>query len=439
MKSGRPQTRADQPHGPRCEDGGRSALLGFVRTTAARIRACDRRAPWVWDLLVVAAFLLTGLPDMLAGPFQPQFLHIEAVDLSEATRLAMQIPLIVPLWWRRRAPLVVTAVIVSVSFGQWMQGVWLAGGIVIVPALFNVGLHTRPRNSFWAWAATTAALVTAGFRFGIGVAGVASLVGMVTAAVLSGLALRGSLQHITALEARAEQLERERRRSAEAAIAEERARMARELHDIVGHNLAVIVSLADGAAHLATSDPDRTAQASRMIADSSRQALTELRRLVGVMRGPDNDNAGPELTPQPSIQNLPALADRVRATGTPIELDLPEDSGVLSPGLQLAAYRIVQEAVTNALKYAAPGTPVTVAVRHVSGSVDIKVSDTGPRRGQDKATPTAGGGHGLIGMRERAALFDGEIAAGPDRDGGWTLHATLHDAPQPPDHERESS
>ncbi|MFF2407124.1 sensor histidine kinase [Streptomyces sp. NPDC058092] len=437
MRSGRPQTRADRPDGSPRGHGGRSALLGFLRTGAARVRAFDRRAPGVWDLVVVAAFLLTGLPDALAGPYQPQFLHIHSAELSEATVLAMQIPLIVPLWWRRRAPLVVTAVIVSVSFGQWMQGVWLSGGIVIVPALFNVGLHTRPRNSFWAWAATTAALVTAGFRFHTGVAGVASLVGMVTAAVLSGLALRGSLLHITTLEARAEQLELERRQSAERAVAAERARMARELHDIVGHSLAVIVSLADGAAHLAASHPTETARASRMIAESSRQALTELRRLVGVMRGPDDDS--PELAPQPGFRDMPALADRVRATGSPVRLDLPENTDTISPGLQLAAYRIVQEAVTNALKYAAPGAPLAICVRRDADRVDVTVSDTGPRRRPDDTPPAPGGGHGLIGMKERVALFDGDIAAGPDPHGGWTLRATLHDSPGTPEDESEPS
>ncbi|MFT9821177.1 hypothetical protein, partial [Lysinibacillus sp. NPDC056185] len=174
MKSGRPQTRPNRSAGSWHGFGGRSALPGFLRSGAARIRAFDRRVPAVWDLVVVAVFFLIGLPDALAaGPFQPQFLDIAPGERSAAVALAVQIPLIVPLWWRRRAPLVVTAVIVAVSFGQWMQGVWLSGGIAVVPALFNVGLHARPRQSLWAWAATTAALVASGFRFHTSVAGLA--------------------------------------------------------------------------------------------------------------------------------------------------------------------------------------------------------------------------------------------------------------------------
>ncbi|MFF2325098.1 MULTISPECIES: sensor histidine kinase [unclassified Streptomyces] len=437
MKSGRPQTRPDRPADAWRGPGGRSALPGVLRAGAARVRAFDKRAPAVWDLVIVAAFFLIGLPDALAaGPFQPQFLHINPGEQSEATVLAAQLPLIVPLWWRRRAPLVVTAVIVAVSFGQWMQGVWLSGGIALVPALFNVGLHARPRHSLWAWAATTGALAASAFRFDTRAGGIAALVGITSAAVLAGLALRGSLMHITALEARAEHLEEERRRSAEQAVAAERARMARELHDIVGHNLAVIVSLADGSAHLAGSQPAATARASRMIADSSRQALTELRRLVGVMRGPDDES--PDLAPQSGLRDLPALADRVRATGSPVHLDLPDDTDTITPGLQLAAYRIVQEAVTNALKHGAPGAPLTIGIRRDADRVDITVTDTGTRRA-DVPASTPGGGHGLIGMKERVALFDGHIAAGPDPRGGWTLRATLHDSPPTPADESEPS
>ncbi|MFJ9684001.1 sensor histidine kinase [Streptomyces sp. NPDC101194] len=153
----------------------------------------------------------------------------------------------------------------------------------------------------------------------------------------------------------------------------------------------------------------------------------------------DSDEAGLELTPQPSVKDLPVLADRVRATGTPVALDLSEDAESMSPGLQLAAYRIVQEAVTNALKYAAEGAPLSIAVRRTADSVDITVTDAGPKSGARRTAPATGGGHGLIGMKERAALFSGQVNAGPAPGGGWTLLATLHDAPHQPDDESEPS
>ncbi|MER7693689.1 histidine kinase [Streptomyces sp. NPDC097610] len=415
--------------------GGRSVVIGLLARTAARVRAADRRVPALWDSLVVAAFLLTGLPDVLAGPFQPSFLHIENPALPEATVLAMEATLTVPLWWRRRAPVAVTAVIASVSLGQWMQGTWLSSGIVILPALFNLALRTRPRGSVWAWGAVTAAFVAAGVRFDIGVPRVLALMGATTVALAAGLALRSSRMHILELEDRAERLRIEQRLGAEKAVTEERARMAREMHDIVGHNLSVIVGLADGAAHLAPTHPDRTAQAAHMIADSGRQALTELRRLVGVMRDPAQD--GPELAPQPGLNDLPALADRVRAVGNPIHLRLPENTEGISPGLQLTVYRIVQEAVTNSLKHAAPGALVTVDIQYSGGALGITVSDRGPRR-TDRGAVHPGDGHGLIGMRERAALFGGDVSAGPAPDGGWTLRADLYDNPIAFPHESES-
>jgi signal transduction histidine kinase len=206
-------------------------------------------------------------------------------------------------------------------------------------------------------------------------------------------------------------------RHAEQAVADERARMARELHDIVSHNLSVVILQAAGAR--AAGSPD--AGTLEKIERSGRQALAEMRRLLGVLRQPGDQAAAPELAPQPGVAELAALVDGVRAAGLPVTLVINGDPAGLPAALDISAYRIVQEALTNVLKHAGPAT-AAVSVRCGAGEVLIEVTDDGagvPAGGQ------AGGGHGLAGMRERAALFGGELAAGPLPGGGFGVRARL--------------
>jgi signal transduction histidine kinase len=208
-------------------------------------------------------------------------------------------------------------------------------------------------------------------------------------------------------------------RQAEQAVDAERARIARELHDIVAHHLSVVVLQAAGAR--------ASGQASEgtleKIEHSGRQALTEMRRLLGMLREPDEE---PALTPQPGLGELPALAESVRAAGLPVHLVVGGSGAALPPAVDVSAYRIVQEALTNVLKHAG-SAHAEVSIGYAADSVTIEVTDDGPslQAADPVWAEAAPGGRGLAGMRERVALFGGDLRAGPGPDGGFTVRARL--------------
>ncbi len=241
----------------------------------------------------------------------------------------------------------------------------------------------------------------------------------ILAAWLAGVFIRGRREGV-AQAARTAAAERQ----AERAVADERARMARELHDIVSHNLSVVVLQAAGAQAVGGQDAD---PALEKIERSGRQALVEMRRLLGVLRQPGEQPARPELSPQPGVAELAALAEGVRAAGLPVVLVVDGDPGGLPAAVDISAYRIVQEALTNVLKHAGQAS-AQVNVRCGADVVQIEVTDDG-------AGPQAGGqpgaGHGLAGMRERVALFGGELTAGPRLGGGFAVRARLPLGEQP--------
>jgi signal transduction histidine kinase len=222
------------------------------------------------------------------------------------------------------------------------------------------------------------------------------------------------------LEQRLRLLETERDQQARIAVADERARIARELHDVVAHAVSVMVVQADGAAYAVRSQPDLAERAVRTISGTGREALTELRRLLGVLRSEDT---GGELTPQPGTQSLSELAARVRAVGLPVQLDIVGNVDDLPAGVGLGIYRIVQEALTNSLKHAGPGASSSVRVERAGDRVELSIVDDGRR----SSRPLVGvsGGNGLIGMRERALVFGGTLSAGPRPGGGWQVTASL--------------
>jgi signal transduction histidine kinase len=222
------------------------------------------------------------------------------------------------------------------------------------------------------------------------------------------------------LEQRLRLLETERDQQARIAVADERARIARELHDVVAHAVSVMVVQADGAAYAVHGQPDLAERAVKTISSTGREALTELRRLLGVLRSED---AAGERTPQPGTRSLSELAARVRAVGLPVQLDIVGNVDDLPAGVGLGIYRIVQEALTNSLKHAGPGTSATVRVERTGDRVDLSIVDNGHRASTALVGVT--GGNGLIGMRERALVFGGTLEAGPRPAGGWQVVASL--------------
>jgi signal transduction histidine kinase len=226
-------------------------------------------------------------------------------------------------------------------------------------------------------------------------------------------------------------METERDQHTRIAVAAERARIARELHDVVAHAVSVIVVQSDGAAYAIRADPELAQSAVRTISDTGRQALIELRSLLDVLRG-DGDTPD-QRTPQPDIGALPELVRTVTDTGLPVELDLRGELTGLPATVGLGLYRIVQEALTNTLKHAGPGARATVRVERVGGLVEVEVRDDGPGlSGRGRTPALVSGGNGLIGMRERASVLGGTLDAGPLHPAGWRVRATFPVRPVQP-------
>jgi signal transduction histidine kinase len=253
------------------------------------------------------------------------------------------------------------------------------------------------------------------------------LLSTATAALALGLVIRIRRAQLAGLRERAARLEIERDQRSRLATATERARVAREMHDIVGHNLSVMITLADAGAYATETAPERGKEALQLIGDTGRMALGELRRVLGVLReAADNPSAEPELSPQPGIVDIGALCAGVRAAGLEVVYRTAGDVDALDRGVQLTVYRIVQEALTNALKHAGSDSRVTLSIVIEDTRLAIRVHNTGPL---GRTEPPNEEGHGLVGMRERAALYGGHVSAGPAGP-GWKVRATLDLAPQ---------
>lgn len=215
---------------------------------------------------------------------------------------------------------------------------------------------------------------------------------------------------------------REREIATREAVAAERAAIARELHDVVAHHMSVMVVQAGAARAMSGSDPAATAEALRQIEASGRTGLAEMRRLLEVLKAEEDGNGR---APQPGLARIDELLDAMRASGLPVEAVVEGSPQPLPPGVDLSAYRIVQEGLTNALRHAG-GASARVVVRYESDAVELEIADDGPGPPED---PEASGGHGLIGMRERIRLFGGELEAGPRPGGGFLLRARLPSEP----------
>lgn len=326
------------------------------------------------------------------------------------------------LVWRRHAPLAVLAAVATVSSIQYLlvgasQG--LGSFLPLLVAIYSVGRYAERRAVLVAGPIALLGVAVhelrdPHFEFG----GIALMLWAILAAGWPlGQAFRARDLREAELAAQADRLERERDARARAAVAQERGRIARELHDVVGHSVSVIVVQAVAAAGLL--DNTRVDQARERVSaieETARQALAEMRRLVGLL----DESAEPAVTPQPGLGALNALLDQLRTAGLPVELRVQGNTRALPPGLDLAAFRIIQEALTNTLKHAAADT-VRVTVRYEDDALDLEVHDDGrgpSGEGQD-------GGRGLVGMRQRAALYGGELSTGPCPQGGYQVHARL--------------
>ena len=240
-----------------------------------------------------------------------------------------------------------------------------------------------------------------------------------------GDSLRTRRAYYAQLEERAARLQREREAQSKAAVAAERARIARELHDVVAHNVSVMVVQADGAAYVLDASPEQAKQALETISSTGRQALAEMRRLLGLLRS--NDDAGGEYVPQPGVDQLADLIEQVRGAGLPVRFDVAGEARPLPSGVELTAYRIVQEALTNTRKHGGPEASATVRLSFGDSELGLLIEDDG--RGAQHELFEDGGedglGQGLIGMRERVGMVSGTLDAGPRPGGGFRISAVL--------------
>ncbi|MFK4728439.1 histidine kinase [Agromyces mediolanus] len=305
----------------------------------------------------------------------------------------------------------------------------MSDGFPILYALYALGVY-RSTKAAWIGFGGSVAVTTASSyleawaapsNLGGPVATSSQYAAIMLIVTLIGVTVGNRRRYLLALIARAHDLARERDQQAQLAAAAERARIARELHDIVSHGLTVMVTLADGSAATVDRDPERAAEAMRGVAETGRSALGEMRRMLGVLREPGGAPA--ELAPQPGVAAIPELIDGFREAGMPVRLatsGIPEADSAVG----LAVYRLVQEGLTNALRHGSGAQHVEVRISHLPGSVEVVVEDDAPSP-QDDAATTRGAGRGLAGLRERVGLYGGTLDAGPRGARGWRLRATV--------------
>jgi signal transduction histidine kinase len=346
--------------------------------------------------------------------------------------LAFCVALCAPLLVRHRSVRLCFAAIALAGLLQWLLSGPQLADVAVLIALYWVCLECDVRSIVIAVAIAEAGAVMLAlsweeqrFKYWVGVTGLA------VAASALGLMIRQRRELLASLHEKAARLERERDQQGQLGAAAERARIAREMHDIVSHNLTVMIALADGARYALDSSPEQAASAIERVSATGREALVEMRRLLGVLR---DDSARDPLEPQPTLERLDDLLARVDAAGIPVTIGLDGDVQTLTPGVQLAVFRVAQEALTNTLKHAVRPASAHLELRCRAGQVDLDVTDTG---GHDANEPEAGAtvttgavdGRGVRGMRERASAYGGELDVGPTGDGGWRVHLRLHTEP----------
>jgi signal transduction histidine kinase len=326
---------------------------------------------------------------------------------------------------RHKSAFACFALAATVALAQWIWSIPQLADASVLVALYWVTLECGLREIVLSIAGTEigAILVATGWEPGQGFKYWVAVTGLIVAAAALGIMIRQRRVLIDSLEEKAARLERERDQQGRLGAAAERARIAREMHDIVSHNLTVMIALADGAGYALQSSPSGAQSAIERVSSTGRQALLEMRRLLGVLR--DDADEQP-LEPQPSLERLDDLLARVEEAGVPVTIELEGDPHQLAPGVQLAVFRVAQEALTNTLKHAVRPTSAHLSLRCRPGHLDLEVTNTGGENvAGSAADPDSGHGRGLRGMRERASAYGGELEVGPVEQGGWRVHLHL--------------
>jgi signal transduction histidine kinase len=376
----------------------------------ARLRRVPPRA---WDVLISVALLGVLLADITSGTFDGGPV---AATAGVAALIAL-LPLV-----RRDYPLATiyawAALTVLMAVALFPPSEVIAPFVSLFIFPYNVGLRVPGRRALLGipaiWIAMTATALSADtfvwgdIFFPASFGTVFWLVGRATA----------SRARLTAeLHEAAVRADEERESEASRAVADERRRIAREMHDVVAHSVSMMVVQAGGARRILDRDPARAVAAAELIEQTGREALAEMRRLLGVLHPGEHA----EYTPQPSLAELEALVERTRVAGVPVTLEVEGQRRELPAGLDLAAYRVVQEALTNVVKHGG-GAPTDVHVHYRADAVEVRIADRGNGA---LTTRLDGSGHGLVGMRERVRMYGGELHAGRRHGGGFEVHVRL--------------
>jgi signal transduction histidine kinase len=374
------------------------------------LRRIDAIAPWVVDV----ALVLVVLPLTLA--LSARGLHAGGAAGHAAAVASTTILSTLPLLVRRRWPVQVLVVIL-------VAGVAIPTALVFLPAAL-VAVYTIAARRPWRIAVASAIAATVAFDVHRVIWGYGqSLLAVIAGIALSGAALALGLyrqtrqEYFEQLRERAARLERERELLGQQAASEERLRIARELHDVVAHNVSLMVIQAQ-ALETTAEDPESARRGAHTIADLGRDAMSEMHRTLELMR---TDGKDEERKPQPELSDLGPLLERARAAGVDVELSVSGAPRPLPTGVELSAYRIVQEALTNVIKHSG-SHHARVVLRYGDAGLELEIVDQGGAGGESGGPAS---GHGLVGMRERVALFGGSLEAGPENGRGYRVRATL--------------
>ena len=400
--------------------------MGVPLAFSDGLRTWLRDHPTTRDGVLTAALLAVGLPQLLAQRFESEMAqHFHQPDALNAAIVGVMVASLV---LRRKAPLWVLAGIIAgeTTLSALNYAPYPADVIAFLIAVYSVAAHRPLARSAIGGVAAVIAFTALIFSYPVDF----SLGDYVTDIALLiwvwwlGRGLRLRRAYLAELEDRAQRLERVREGDARTARVEERARIARELHDVVAHHVSVMTVQAGAARRILDRDPESAREAMSTIEGLGRTALSEMRRIVGVLRTErDPEYTGRELAPQPGLHDIGGLIDRVRETGLMVQLWIEGEPRTLSPGVNLAVYRLVQEALTNTLKHAGPQARAWVRIHYAGQGVNVEIEDDG--RGAAAGLPGNGdsAGHGLVGMRERVALYGGELRIGPRSGGGFEVRA----------------
>jgi signal transduction histidine kinase len=338
----------------------------------------------------------------------------------------VQAALVVPVAVRRRWPSGVFLLVSAVAFAQWLLGFPLLGDAALLIALYTVAAHQSRLRALLAAGVLEAGAVMAAVRWepaGPLSRSLLFLTATVGAALFAGLTAASGSRYLAWMDERARRLETERDQQAVIAAAAERTRIARELHDIVSHSLSVVITLADAAAVVNRADPQHAAAAMTEVSEVGRHALSDMRAMLGVLR---TDEPVASLDPPPGIAQIGPLVERLSGTGLAVDLAVEGAPFPIGTAAEMTVYRIVQESLTNTLRHAA-ASRASVTICYHAPEVQVRVADDGTRPAGGHRGPGRPG-HGIEGMRERAALHGGVLQAGPAPGGGWLVSATLQGA-----------